>query len=70
MLKNIDYTGKNKTEYICDKCGRDINNDNLKRFKININTPKKNSKSTLKTYRSYDLCSRCTTVIIKYLENK
>ena len=69
MLVEKDYTGKKKSKYICDRCGKPINTDTEKRYKIGIDTPK-NYMSEMKIVRRYDLCKHCTSVIINYIEKK
>lgn len=60
---------RKKSKYICDKCGKQINTDTERRYKISIDTPKDNT-SGMKMIRRYDLCKHCTNVIINYVEKK
>lgn len=70
MLVERVYTSREKSKYTCDKCGKFINTDKEKRFKISIDTPKLNRSSAMDIVRRYDLCKRCTSVIIGYVEKK
>lgn len=66
MLQEIDYTGKKRSKYICDKCGKPINTSTQKRYKVNIDVfVNKNSKKILKRY---DLCRHCASVLVHTVE--
>lgn len=67
MLKAIDYTGKKKSVYICDRCGKRINTSSERRYKVSIRTPK-GKTSVMKTLNGYDLCRCCTGNIINMIE--
>lgn len=69
MLVEREYTGRKRSKYICDKCGKPINTKSERRYKIGIDTPKDN-RSRMKIIRRYDLCKHCTSVIINYIEKK
>ena len=70
MLVERVYTGNKKSKYICDKCGKEINTDAEKRYKIGIDTPRPNRSSSMEIVRRYDLCKRCTSIVIGYIEKK
>lgn len=70
MLIERVYTGNKRSKYICDKCGKPINTNEEKRYKINIDTPKNNDPTRMKKVRGYDLCKHCTSVIVNYIEKK
>lgn len=70
MLIERVYTGDKKSKYVCDKCGKPINTKTEKRYKISIDTPIPNRSSYMNIVRRYDLCKRCTSVIIGYVEKK
>ena len=57
MLVEKDYTGKKKSKYICDRCGKSINTDTEKRYKIGIDTPK-NYTSEMKIVRTTEIQKR------------
>lgn len=67
MLEAVDYTGKTKSKYICDRCGKHINTYSEKRYKICIDTPK-DSSSVLKPIKRYDLCKKCAKLIVYIIE--
>ena len=69
MLEEIDYTGKKRSKYICDRCGRRINTSSEKRYKLGIDTPKGNT-SVMKSVKRYDLCKHCISAIVNYVEKK
>jgi protein-arginine kinase activator protein McsA len=69
MLVEKVYTGDKRYKYVCDKCGKPINTKSERRYKIGIDTPKDNT-SGMKIVKRYDLCKRCTSIIINYIEKK
>lgn len=69
MLVERVYTSDEKSKFICDRCGKNINTDTERRYKIGIDTPKGNT-SGMKKIRRYDLCKRCTNAIVNYVEKK
>lgn len=63
MLKKIDKTGKTKTLYICDMCGKMVNMEDRVAIHTKIGTDKSIQKK-------WDLCNKCYVLlnrsIIKY----
>lgn len=70
MLIKKDCTGKTRTVYQCDKCGKIINIKNRKRFKLSIDINTKNKTSSLTKLYRYDLCTNCINIIMKLLEGE
>lgn len=69
MLIKTDYTGRTRSLYECDKCGKRINTSTEKRYKIRINTYKGRSSTEIQI-RGYDLCRRCSSIINNYIMRK
>lgn len=67
MLTKIDYTGKTKSIYKCDRCGVELNTAVNDRYKVNINKFEAN-KTIYKRTRKYDLCKHCCALICKIIE--
>lgn len=69
MLIKIDNTGKTRSIYECDKCGKRINTSTERRYKIRLNTYKGRSSAEI-VIRSYDMCKRCASIINNYIMKK
>lgn len=69
MLIKQDYTGRTRSIYECDRCGKRINTNTEKRYKIRINTYKGRT-STEVVIRGYDMCRKCASIINNYIMKK
>lgn len=69
MLIKLDRTGKTRSIYECDKCGKRINTSTERRYKIRLNTYKGRSSEEI-VIRSYDMCKRCASIINNYIIKK
>lgn len=56
MLISTDYKDKNKSLYLCDKCGTYINNSKLKRVVL--------------PNRTYHLCFRCYKILWHWINKR
>lgn len=70
MLKKIDYTGHNKTVYICDRCKKELDTSVDRRYRVSVHIDKIGSKSGshVKQIRAYDLCKRCCSILCTNIE--
>lgn len=69
MLIKMDRSGKTRSLYECDKCGKRINTSTEKRYKCRLNTYKGRGSTEI-AIRGYDLCKKCASIINNYILRK
>ena len=63
MIQQKDCTNKSKSRYICDRCNREINNNNMYR----IFRQRAGEKSPR---RKWHFCDRCYRALVRGVEKK
>lgn len=68
MLIKIDHTGKKGTIYSCDRCKKEINTDNERRYKVTVEIGKTVGHHYKTVIKKYDLCKHCCSILCHAIE--
>ena len=65
MVVKVDFTGKTKSEYQCDRCGAKLQKGVANRYRVVVYRTTK-----YKGIMHWDLCTKCTRALKRGIEKR